>query len=276
LTWPLRAKRFAPQVMPSGSIFSVRGYAAFPEPGNEMSTLAVFNSNAFDFIFKTALGRFGFPEFIVGILQCLPWCSWSLNQRKRVISLAELSVVLRRLIDSTNDTSRVFMLPALLQTEGATLVEQSLGYAKRISNIDAELFKIQYEIDNIAFDLYGFTEEERKAANSGNYSRADDDGVSGEEDYADANDETSIESIPVASVGHFLLHTVQILSWCVGISFGRWDIRLALHTVHCLLPTDLPDPFDPLPLCPPGMLQGPDGLPAKPEDVPFDYPIRIA
>jgi hypothetical protein len=31
----------------------------------------------------------------------------------------------------------------------------------------------------------------------------------------------------------------------------------------------------PLPVCPPGMLQGPDGLPAKPEDVPFDYPIRI-
>jgi hypothetical protein len=35
------------------------------------------------------------------------------------------------------------------------------------------------------------------------------------------------------------------------------------------------DPFLPLPACPPGMLQGIDGLPAKPEEVPGDYPVRI-
>ena len=63
-----------------------------------------------------------------------------------------------------------------------------------------------------------------------------------------------------------------IISHLVGFFLGRWDIRFA--TGERQLP-ELPDPFDPLPVCPPGMLQGPDGLPAKTEDVPSDYPIRI-
>jgi hypothetical protein len=38
----------------------------------------------------------------------------------------------------------------------------------------------------------------------------------------------------------------------------------------------LPDPFDPLPVCPPGMLQNAEGLPAEPKDVPAAYPLRIS
>ena len=37
----------------------------------------------------------------------------------------------------------------------------------------------------------------------------------------------------------------------------------------------MPDPFAPLPVCPPGQLQNAQGLPARPEDVPAAYPVRI-
>ena len=37
-----------------------------------------------------------------------------------------------------------------------------------------------------------------------------------------------------------------------------------------------PDPFDELPVCPPGMLQNAAGFPAAPADVPADYPLRIS
>jgi hypothetical protein len=62
------------------------------------------------------------------------------------------------------------------------------------------------------------------------------------------------------------------ISLAIGNLFGRWDIRLATGERQ---PPELPDPFDPLPVCPPCMLQSPDGLPAKPEDVPSNYPLRI-
>lgn len=62
------------------------------------------------------------------------------------------------------------------------------------------------------------------------------------------------------------------MSIALGDIFGRWDIRFATGQRR---PSQLPDPFDPLPASSPGMLQGLDGLPARPEDVPSDYPIRI-
>ena len=53
----------------------------------------------------------------------------------------------------------------------------------------------------------------------------------------------------------------DLISYFVGVVFGRWDLRIALDPS---LAPKLPDPFDPLPVCPPGMLVGPDGPPAKP------------
>jgi hypothetical protein len=65
----------------------------------------------------------------------------------------------------------------------------------------------------------------------------------------------------------------ELISYAAGCAFGRWDVRFA--TSEKLAPS-LPDPFDPLPACSPGMLQGPDGLPATeilpgyPLDIPWD------
>jgi len=62
------------------------------------------------------------------------------------------------------------------------------------------------------------------------------------------------------------------VSYFLGCAFGRWDIRYATGEK----PTpDLQDPFAPLPVCPAGMLQNPEGLPARAQDVPATYPISI-
>jgi len=267
LTWPLRAHRFAPQAMPTGSIFSVRGYSAFPEFGCEMYTLALFNSSAFDFIFKTALGRFGFPEFIVGILQVLPWCSKPC-EGSQAEKLADRYTSIRRTFEQRNDTSHLFNLPALLITQGGTIAERAEAYAKQAAEAEAELRRIQSEVDEIAFDLYGFTEEERKAVVSDQWT-VDSSEVSGGEapDTDDAEETDSAkDSESSLTTDHRPLVT-DLLSWCVGVAFGRFDVRLALTAHHQPLTTNTSDPFDPLPVCPPGMLVGPDGLPAEPNRI---------
>lgn len=63
-----------------------------------------------------------------------------------------------------------------------------------------------------------------------------------------------------------------VLSEFVGYSFGRWDVRCA--TGEKAMP-ELSDPFAPLPVCPPGQLQNPQGLPANQGDLPASYPIPI-
>jgi len=60
------------------------------------------------------------------------------------------------------------------------------------------------------------------------------------------------------------LVAVDVVSFAVGCAFGRWDIRFA--TGKKPVP-DFPDPFAPLPVCPPGMLQNEHGLPLTKDDV---------
>ena len=67
-------------------------------------------------------------------------------------------------------------------------------------------------------------------------------------------------------------HLLELVGFSLGCAFGRWDIRYA--TGEQAAP-ELPDPFAPLPVCPPGQLQNAQGLPARPEDVPAAYPVRI-
>ena len=67
--------------------------------------------------------------------------------------------------------------------------------------------------------------------------------------------------------------TKDFLSWAFGSIFGRWDIRYANGDLQT---SELPDPFDPLPACPPGMLKSAEGLPAEHKDVPSDYPLPIS
>ena len=72
----------------------------------------------------------------------------------------------------------------------------------------------------------------------------------------------------------------DLISLVTGVAYGRWDIRFA--TGEKPVP-GLPDPFAPLPVCPPGQLQNEQGLPITAEEVRklkaagrWNYPIEIS
>jgi hypothetical protein len=72
---------------------------------------------------------------------------------------------------------------------------------------------------------------------------------------------------------------VVSVSYVLGIAFGRWDVRFAIGETP--LP-ELPNPFAPLPISPPGQLQNSHGMPISSEDVKrlktkgqWNYPIEI-
>jgi hypothetical protein len=72
---------------------------------------------------------------------------------------------------------------------------------------------------------------------------------------------------------------ISLVSWIAGVAFGRWDIRFATSEKPA---QDLLDPFVPLPVCPPGMLQNEQGLPLTEDDVrrlqvagQWNYPLDI-
>jgi hypothetical protein len=62
----------------------------------------------------------------------------------------------------------------------------------------------------------------------------------------------------------------DLVSYLVGCAFGRWDVRIGRDPS---LAPPAPGPFDPVPICSPGMLVGPDGLPAR--EAPEGYPLEL-
>jgi hypothetical protein len=163
--------------------------------------------------------------------------------KAKLSSRAQLAWSLKRSLDTVTETSHAFLLPFALRQAQA----ERLGPFDPPA-IEAELARIQAEIDDIAFSLYGFSDADRAAALGGTGGEASDDDAAedadGEGDEDEAADDTP--------------STDALLSWAVGVAFGRFDIRLA--TGEREAPPE-PEPFDPLPAKSPGML--PDG------DAPF-------
>ncbi|MCP1913384.1 hypothetical protein J2R96_005864 [Bradyrhizobium elkanii] len=245
LTWSLRTKsRLSMRVMPRGCAFGHKGPAAFvggDDARKLMFCLALCQSAAFHNLVEVQLAAAdarpggAAHSFEVGVIQNTPVPNLDDATEVRLAELARRAWVLRRNVDAIEETSHAFLLPAALCA--------GLGdYGARA--VEAELASIQAEIDAVAFDLYGFDEADRLAAQMRDRT-AIEDPTSDDVSEDDSDDE--------GSVG-FIDQTTGLLSWAVGVAFGRFDWRLATRKRSA--PPE-PDPFDPLPARSPGML--PDG-----------------
>jgi hypothetical protein len=119
---------------------------------------------------------------------------------------------------------------------------------------ERRLVERQREIDDIAFQLYDI-EEDRRAIDES--SRGVDAAAGSVEDDGTSETEDSDEATAVLNRAAL---TTDLLSYTVGCVLGRWDTRIALDPS---LAPELAEPFAPLPVCSPGMLVGPDALPAQ-------------
>ena len=225
ITWLLRAHRFAPQALPGNCIFSLRSYCAFTPYEDLLPTLAIFSSAAFDYVFKTMLGRFGYPEFIVGVLLRLPWVVPTGVMREQLGALAHRAWSARRSLDTCIETSIAFTLPALLQVDGDSLDARAAAWVERVRAFEADAAAIQTEIDEICFSLYGIDDVDRRAITEGF-------GVSADEFHEvpdrDADAHTDVdEDNDAQSCADAASLAGELLSWAVGVAFGRFDVRLA-------------------------------------------------
>jgi hypothetical protein len=202
-----------------------------------------------------------FGSFEVGVIQRTPVPAISKSDKGSLANLAHRAWSLKRSLDTRTATSHAFTLPALLQVQGGTLTDRGNAWIRRVRDIESELEEIQEGIDSRCFDLYRIEQADRAAITQA-FTRGEE--VDGEVDAADEADEVASANAADLSL------TADLVSWTVGVALGRFDIRIA--TRSRALPPE-PDPFAPLPVCSPGMLQGPDGLPLT--DPPEGYPLRV-
>lgn len=239
ITWSTRTTSgLSVRALPSGCGFDTKGCAAFCESDQNLdilALLAITNSAAFKQLvaIQLAAADAAARSYDTGVFNRtpLPLLTTSLSQELALLSLRAWS--LKRTLDTIAETSHAFILPAALRTR--------LGDFNP-SAIEAELARIQTKIDDIAFDLYGFSEIDRTAVrNSQNSTNQSEAGTSTEEEDEESN------AAPVNEAA-------DLFSWACGVVFGRFDWRLAIGERAV---TFEPTPFAPLPAKSAGML--PDG-----------------
>jgi len=230
------------RVLPPDCVFADKGPAVFSKNddlGNLKSTLAITASRAFHALVETQLAAADAKaggaahSFEAGVIQRTPLFAPDSGHGQQLAVLAHNAWSLRRTLDTVTETSHAFLLPTALRARLGDYDE---------SVIEAELARIQAEIDDIAFDLYGFSDADRAAALGIADTESTDDEPSDEDD---GDEDETVDDTPSSDA---------LLSWAVGVTFGRFDWRLA--TGERSAPPE-PEPFDPLPAKSPGML--PDG-----------------
>jgi hypothetical protein len=257
LTWPRRTDGLSFRVLPVQCIFADKGPAAFVWEHNDrelLALLAIVNSYPFYLFVQMLLARVSLAQsFEVGLIESVPMPTLTESYVETLGDLARRCANLKRGLDTSNDTSHAFVLPALLQADVAGIRERVIHWSGRLSGSDQQLAKHQREIDDLAFQLYGIESEDRRAIEELDV----EDGATVTDEDEGAAKEDADEAIATLDASTLV---ADLLSYAVGCVFGRWDARIALDPS---LPPKLADLFAPLPVCSPGMLVGPDGLPAK-------------
>lgn len=258
IAWPLRASQLCAQVFPSGSAFSARSQCLFAPREKLPYYLGLLNSFVMDYLFKLALGRFGFPEFLVGVLRNLPKPIATPDSFRKTSEAGIAAYQIVQQESSTEETTHVFSLPAVGQYLYKSLKASGRAVQDARSSAMSRLAELQKELDLTAAHLYGLNQADYEALAVEQTQPALDYGIEATGDEENDDGDTSSDVSTQKS------EIENLLMWSLGSAFGRWDVRFALDP--SLLPK-LQEPFDPLPRCSPGMLIGADSLPPAPNNI---------
>lgn len=258
LTWPRRTNGLSFRALPRGCVFADKGPVAFVEPTSDESLIglcAIMNSRPFGTLVSVLLARIELAQsYEVGLIQRTPM------PKETPTSFACLGAScfeLARRLDTADETTHVFTLPALLQAGGPSLADRFGAWSRRKQDMDREFAEHQRQVDDLAFELYGFTKEDRETVEAELRRPLEQD----QEETGEDEEDGAGVAVAAADIA---AEVRALLSWCVGVAFGRFDVRLA--TGERPIP-ELGDPFDPLPIYSPGMLSE--------DPPPQGYPIAV-
>jgi hypothetical protein len=244
LSWALRTNYFSPHVVPRGCIPSVSRYLAVANGISPLSLVTYLNSPVYDFFVKLTMEKWLQPKFIVSSVKRLPFSSLLARKSSEQIDVAAFRL-LRQLTAIAQDSEvsryavpwRLMSLPTLASVAESRRAAAEAVLKQRAAIVDDATAQL--------FESFHISDEDLYKPEVADLSLPEDCDVEARDDIVDAG--------RVASGS---------VSYVLGFVFGRWDVRYGTGEQPAL---ELPDPFAPLPVCPPGMLQGQDGLPLSPE-----------
>jgi hypothetical protein len=261
MSWTLRAARFVPYAIPSGCIPTGSRPMAFPNEGNQVTSLALSASRVASSYMRFYGDWFTRPKFLEGKVKLFPWPKISDELSARLATFVQRESEQRRNAYQRHEPFFEYIKPFKISSENPN-DDISIDWASLLGiDLETEIESF-FGLDSNETAELCYELEEALAARMTH--------IDAEEEGEESDDDEGAELILDNSERS---HHEMTISHGLGCAFGRWDIRFATDEKPA---PELPDPFAPLPVCPPGMLQNEQGLPAAPSDIPSSYPLRIS
>jgi hypothetical protein len=247
LTWSRRSQiGLSMRSVPVGCIFADKGPVAFTDFYLLLPIVGIFNSE----VFKHLIGlQMAFGSYEVGVINRTPIPHFRPEHGEKLTEWSLSIVKLKQKWDTHHETSHLFVLPVLAKTT-QSFAQTAQDWQRALDADEAQIQALQAEIDQKAYELYQISENDQQALAAG----------FGQLSPEAATEENEEDLEPATQDAKALLRS--FLAWGMGLSLGRWDLRYATGQKES---PALPEPFAPLPVCSPGMLQ----------ETPSDYPLSL-
>jgi hypothetical protein len=263
---------FNVRLHPVGSGFAHSGCVAFSDDVSPLALLGFLGSRPVEYLISLFIGDLQGKtsvhpnQYEVGTIQRLPWPGLSEKAKAQLETAARRCVDLLRSTDINHEMTRLFLTP--IRDGSGSIKAQATNALESERTAISGVGVARSEMDTVVLAAYGFTASDAAEMGSAFTDRFPPAtgrwrGCFGE-DGADYD---------ISTFAHITV------SWALGVSLGRWDIRYATGEKGA---PELPDPIAPLAVCPPGMLQDAQGLPMDKDEVQrleakgeWNYPIEI-
>jgi len=247
-SYMLRTTRLVPYIVPAGVIPTAGRAQVFSFDENHYSLLGYCASNMASAIARFSGESFSRPLFQASMVQNLPAPSFPANLIERISKKINDEVELRRSFIQGYEPYQEFKRPAFL--DNTIYASTSWSFHTLIGNDleiqIAESFQLtRDQLDKLERDVREASLLREVLVLDSEMDDEDDEKNSSSQELVDSSTRAKMEGLT---------------SYCVGVIFGRWDVRIGLNIE---LAPKLSHPFSPVPVCPPGMLIGSNGLPAS-------------
>ncbi|QRQ99504.1 BREX-1 system adenine-specific DNA-methyltransferase PglX [Dyadobacter sandarakinus] len=241
LSWSVRTAKFEPHIIPASCIPSARRFlTVFPNMLDVLPACSLWNSDYFDYVLKLSMERANHPQFINGVINKSPYPTLPESLETFLAKQTLLNHGLIQEVFEREETSLYFTGPAL--KSGLSISQSIETVLSQFAQSKTAHLTSLVQINEQVYANFGITTEDqahiREITNS-----------------EEARPEGTVFNVSELELAE------GVLSWLVGVAFGRWNVMLAHHPERIPIREDI---FAPLPAQSPASLNM-DGL--------LEYPV---
>ena len=251
-TYSRRCKDFGVRALPSGFIIGEKGPAILPNHQcSPQLAIGLLNSRVIKILVNIQANA---KQYDTGIIDRLPSKTLGMTDASAIENSCTKAIDALRNASARQESETLFLSIPFARSLSDVSNLAAIEYKKTQADVAQSLDDINHVVDRVysidSCSLLDSLNEEFGAKEEGTETGENisdpDDGIYEEKQITEVSLSPEIAE--------------RAISYLLGISYGRWDARIAMDPS---LAPNLTDPFEPLPVCPPGMLVGPNGLPAK-------------